>query len=1018
MMLCLAISGYAQKFNIRTFTNSDGLPLVQPLALHADSKGLLWVATYAGLTRYDGTTWRSWTRHDGLPTTQILCLAEAPTGELLIGYENRGLWRFDGVKPESVDPSLAELTVRNMVADRQGNIWLGGPNGLWVTDGQRVKAVDLEAVDFRYLVEIDRTVIVATRHRVVRYHDPDQDPESIDHPALASGVRFLAGLTPGRVLIGLDDQMLEIGDSTKLWPYPDDDLPTSVALDNRQGICWVGTTVRGIIGWTGNGWCRIGVEHGLPDAKARCFTQDQEGNLWVGTDDGLARYQPGPFAVYDEQSGLPHPFVRSLFIDHEGLLWAGTRRGPARHVGNRFEPLPLEQFVDPLIFDIDQDASGRMLFATRTGFTVLQDGQTIHYNRDSGLPSDVMVSVLVDAADRIWLGGQGLFEWRNQAFEPHLEAELAGTTVITMKEQSDGRIWLASGRGPLLYHPDTGSVLSLTSQIPATVWSIDEDASGRIWFATNGFGVACYDRGELTILGQPQGLPNEFVWQVLCHQNQTWVAHSQGISCLTDGTWSHYDLDDGIAELEASATACLVDDRGSLWFGSGKGVTKYSPSIPKHQPRPPGIEVLDASSHRSQLPLLNRDFGQLTLRFGAINLSGPTQYQYRLIGLDQEWSEASDQRAVTFASLAPGDYRFEVQAVSEQGLVSPEPAYYEFTVRPAIWETWPARIGAVIAALGLIWGFFRFRFYRLQMRRRELEEQVAQRTRALIRANQELTHIQEQLVETAHHAGMAETARQFLHLAGNTLNSMAVAIYAIRDYLKDRSEMTLINRVVDWVAQSKPEDVIERLPELFTEYNSLKQKRIVASQKELEALDNGLQVLKQVVRDQEDMASSEPGHDAFDLVTRLQELMQQPPDWLRDIRGQVELDIKAEIRPVQAARVVVMRIIRELLRNAVDAIDVAGGADHRILIRVDRADDMIVVCIVDSGIGLNPHEAKKAFNYGYSTKGASGYGLHYCACAVAELGGKLSLNSDGIGQGARCELYLPMAPQPMPVHSS
>ncbi len=1012
LLLTFAGVGFSQRFNVRTFTNDDGLPQIQPLSLYQSRSGILWVATYAGLTSYDGTSWSTWSRHSGLPTAQIFALCEDKYGAILIGYEKNGLWRLNtksGPKPTT----LNEETIESLAVDGENNVWIGTPNGLFYDDGTQIRNI-IQDRAVRKIIRAGDGMWVAFNNNIAHFSDHQKEPSYIHDARMEDGILFLASFGTDTILVGVYEGMISIGTETTWIPYPADVPRPNLALDDGRGMCWVGTNVRGLIGWNGQNWFPLGMAQGLPDARVRALEADREGNLWIGTDSGLARFSPAPFSVYDESTGLPNPFVRSLFTDNQGTLWAGTRRGPAYLEGNQFVPLDAELFPDPLIFDIDQDKQGRMYFANRSGFTIYESGKTEYYDRSRGLPTDTMVCLLVDHKDRIWLGGNGLFEWREGQFIAHLQEQLSDLSVITMKASGDGKIWVGSSRGPFLYDPETRSVTSFEAEIPTTIWSIDVADDGSTWFATNGLGAANYtaDNG-FTFIDETTGLPNEFTWQVLSHQGAIWIAHSMGISKLKENEWTHFDTDDGIAELEGSATACLVDSKGNLWFGSGKGVSKYSPDVVFENKTPPGIHIRSIECSSPNLNELDRDFGQLTFRYSAIRLAGPTQYRYRLIGLSDVWSEITDQRAVTFGSLGPGTYQFEVQSITHDGLASLVPASHRFKVMPSMWETWPFRFMVFLSGILLILGLFRFGLYRSKKRRLELERLVGQRTRALQRANQELIHLQEQLVESAHHSGMAETARQFLHLAGNTLNSMSVAIYAIRDYLKDKAELQMIDKFKSLFSEPLSEQVIDRLPQAFDEYSSLKKRRRQATEDELKTLEAGMQSLAKVVRDQEEMASTEAAKESIDLATKLRDMIEHPPRWLVELDAEIELNIGKDLPQVTAPRVVLTRVIRELLRNAVDAIDAAGGPQRCIRIGAQQEGVQMVITIQDSGIGLDPGEVDIAFNYGYSTKvKGSGFGLHYCANAIREIGGHLTLTSRGRGQGATSTITLPLQESP------
>src|SRR5206468_4273964 len=85
------------------------------------------------------------------------------------------------------------------------------------------------------------------------------------------------------------------------------------------------------------------------------------------------------------------------------------------------------------------------------------------------------------------------------------------------------------------------------------------------------------------------------------------------------------------------------------------------------------------------------------------------KYQYRLAGADAEWSNATAQRTVHYANLAPGAYRFLVRAISTQGLPSVQPAGFAFTVLPPLWQRWWFVLVLTVAGGALLYGAHRYR---------------------------------------------------------------------------------------------------------------------------------------------------------------------------------------------------------------------------------------------------------------------------------------------------------------------
>ena len=115
-----------------------------------------------------------------------------------------------------------------------------------------------------------------------------------------------------------------------------------------------------------------GQEEGLQNLAVQVVLQDRQGFLWVGTQNGLFRYDGSRFKAFTKDDGLPGPRIESLQEDADGTLWVGTSTGLARRTGGRFETVPLsdERGVAHAILGregIAADSQGRLYLATDRG---------------------------------------------------------------------------------------------------------------------------------------------------------------------------------------------------------------------------------------------------------------------------------------------------------------------------------------------------------------------------------------------------------------------------------------------------------------------------------------------------------------------------------------------------------------------------------------------------------------------------------------------------------------------------
>lgn len=169
----------------------------------------------------------------------------------------------------------------------------------------------------------------------------------------------------------------------------------------------------------------------------------------------------------------------------------------------------------------------------------------------------------------------------------------------------------------------------------------------------------------------------------------------------------------------------LRDRKGDLWFGGKAGLSRLSPQPdPPQSPPPILITGLRIAGEMQQISALGEteirslelgpDKNQLQIDFVALGFSPGEglRYQYKLEGASDDWSQLADQRTVNFANLAPGRYRFLVQAVNADGVMSETPASFSLTILPPVWQRW-----WFIALVAVLVGVIAYALYSYRVRR-------------------------------------------------------------------------------------------------------------------------------------------------------------------------------------------------------------------------------------------------------------------------------------------------------------
>ena len=650
-----------------------------------DKRGSLWIAAPSGLYRRwpDGSAAR-YTMRDGLPNEYLHDLLEDHEGRLWAGTRLGGFFRFS-----------ADETRRAPIVDLEDNYRYRYQYGLptsWV-------AQLFETSDRRFWVATARGLVeyfaAADEQGRFRVYDEGAGLSENHLTALTEdlgGNLWLGTASSGAMKLtrgGFSTYGKQIGIEAVNDVFED---PTgslcfrgNVLADARASVLEAAklnplsfeqATFQALLGcfdgrrfdWfkpaavTDFGWVGEQVE-----LRAR------NGEWWVGTGEGLYRFPAvdrftqlkaaRPLAVYTTNDGLAAAQVFRLFEDSHGNVWVST---------------------------ISSSINGLARWEPRSG--TLRD-----VSKSPGLPSftgDRPRSFAEDRAHNVWIGfNHGLARYAHGGFTSFTARDgLPPGTINDIHVDQSGRLWLASARGGLVRVDNAGAgrptFVSYTTAQGLSSNSTDvitEDLTGRLY-----------------------------------------VGGGHGLDQLDPATGrvKHFTAADGLAP--GIFKAAFRDRHGVLWFGMSGGLARLAPIPERPSAAPPvlitGLRVTGVphgvsalGERETSLPDLASSQNQLQIDFVGLRF-GPGEvlrYQYRLEGTDADWSALSEQRTVTYASLAPGSYKFIVRAVNSDGILSPHPATIAFAILSPVWQRgW--FLALVAFAVGLmVHALHRYRVARL-----------------------------------------------------------------------------------------------------------------------------------------------------------------------------------------------------------------------------------------------------------------------------------------------------------------
>lgn len=743
----------------RRWITDDGLPHNVVTRIHQDRTGYLWLATLAGLARFDGREFRVFLPPDrgaggGRNARDLAVLDD---GTVVFLPASGGVWQVrDGVlteHPASRDVGREDL--RELHAEPQGALWLGTLQGVVRWERGRIERFGREQgilrrmLPFSFATDAQRRTWVAGPDFVGIYRDGKlvavNAAAGIVYrvaPAQAGGVWVWGnGLmkSDGETLVPLADAPWPLGQASARWMFED-----------PAGGLWVATSRAGVFRFDGRQFQSLpGVEPSVEH-----ITMDHEGSVWLATDGGgMRRLRTKIFSLVEAQ-------VSSVCEDAAGALWfANGLGGVVRWSGEAQQTFSFRVARAPLhVSAVGADPQGNLWMASPLGLfqTSVDDPATAR--RINAAQRNLRVVFCARNGD-VWVAGGGVLGWyRGEAFTPVAEALGAGDEITTIAEQPAGHLWIGTARGSLLEFSDGQLRRSTIAMggVEAAIHGLLPDPTGAaLWLAT-AEGLVLAQEGRVRRFTQADGLPDDIVLQVLADDaDHLWlgtprglfrVARTELLARANDAEASinpiAYGPEQGLSGVSPTGNyqpAAWKDRRGALWFCTYRGAIGIHPErLPRAVPPPPVLidEVrLNERAIDSRGILRVPAGGQrLAFRFAALSFAAPEQVRVRhqLEGFDADWIDTAPDRTARYAKLPPGDYRLGVIACNSEGGWNREGAALAFTVLPAWWQTAWFRLAAALGSAGLIgWGArawsqrkFRARLERLE-REHALEKERA-----------------------------------------------------------------------------------------------------------------------------------------------------------------------------------------------------------------------------------------------------------------------------------------------------
>jgi ligand-binding sensor domain-containing protein/anti-sigma regulatory factor (Ser/Thr protein kinase) len=765
ILSCLALFKElpAQQIIFKNYAMQDGLVANPVRSIYQDAKGFIWIATWQGLSKYDGYRFTNFSTTSGLSFDLVNDIVEAEPGKLLVALNNGmiDMVEHDEIRQRTISRRTA---VNQFFKGDDGSVYAGTDNdGLFsIRDGKfsslskpfpgamnaYLKLNDSMRIiggsDGISLFLLDRQSNIIGRledapYGVYRLYRDSQD-------------RVWACTYNGLLLIAPEQP----GGQIKLSPLPPPfNIPAlsgvvTDILEDADGNHWI-ATLQGLFRIDRHGRSRLyRREEGLASNVIRCIYMDREKNIWVGTELGISKIvMKNDVRIFTTNDGLHDNILRDVQPAGNSMYFVAAN-GALQKLDikdHSISTITAPQEGPPYAYFLRQRDKLSLLSGNQ-----LIDIDTSRYKTDgvTTLPGINFHCARADNEGNIFLGtDNGVLMKEAGTGAVRLLGGLK-YRITTLAIDGNGDVWAGTWMNGLYRLERSGATYDMSDLVPdSCVRYVYPDSQGNVWVGTRYHGAVCIrvDRKSSLHFSRKDGLTSNFIFRIVeDRKGNIWLAsYLGGFDKLLPAGDSYRIFNfSRVNNLFEIAYNIYPAPDNVFWCATTSGLLQFRDDETDRLP-PAEVFITRVQTGKAGNSITVTDMRkQLSMDYHSnvvqFEFSAPSfvnekeiLYRHRLSGNgDTSWSDPGHQHTVFYDGLRPGKHTFEVMALGWNGLWS-APAAYTFVIHPPWWQTAWFIVVASLAAVLAITLFLRKRIQGIQQKT-QVQKRIAETEMMALRA--------------------------------------------------------------------------------------------------------------------------------------------------------------------------------------------------------------------------------------------------------------------------------------------
>ncbi len=757
ILLFFTSSLYSQRENFRHFSLQDGLPDAIITSIAQTNDGFIYFGTENGISRFDGQETINYSTSDGLSNNYVNSIVPYKKSGLLIGTYS-GLSVFDGNRFLNLSKNNGlSGDIVNTIFNNGEEYLIGTTSGITLFSKGKLDSVyqnsffDSHSI-YAFSLDSNRALYIGTDKGLFKIINDSVltiRENIVVRSLLTSSESILfCGTSKGlfKIVGNKADQVSKIGNRTIY----------SIIEDHNKYI-WVGTN-KGISKILENDVKSYITNDAFLGNNCYSILEDRELNLWFGSEKGVNLYDNGLFQLYNRRQGVKST-VWAIYQTRKGNLWIGTDgNGVLGFRNNEFVEVPVLKNLPKTIWNIFEDSNDNVWFATNHGAVKLNSNNKLEfYNIESGFIDDMVLDIFEDKNFNIWLTTfeSGVFKYDGSSFKNIVLTNAGYLPVFNIIEDSENSLWFASSGGLDKIKNERRVPFQFEDKFTQySFYSILFDSlNNNILLGSFNRGLIIYDLDSSSIksITKNDGLNDNAILFMKFDDNKSnlWIGTNQGLNRFDYKGFTNnnkyirlksYNYYDGFPGVECNQLEAIYDTNNQFWFSTREGVVKYNPSRAKEnnyvsQPFISSVEInykeIDLSNYGEKndidSTIINNiefphDKNNLTISFSSLYYTNPlnVKFKYMLHGVDEQFSPLTKNDYVTYSSLSPGNYQFELISYTLDGEVPSKPIHFNFSIETPFWKSDYFVSFVVFLIIMVLYILYRVRIYTVSKKNVEL----------------------------------------------------------------------------------------------------------------------------------------------------------------------------------------------------------------------------------------------------------------------------------------------------------